>query len=160
MDDKEVQGTYNYRKLSQWIATAGQPTEEELVAVVRAGYRVVINLGLHDGAYALPDERGLVQSLGLDYIHIPVAWERPTKADFGRFLEVMDACKGKSLFVHCAANKRVSAFMALYRVVRLGWPVERALEDMRGLQFPEPWQQFMDDVLNDSAGSAGWLGVL
>jgi protein tyrosine phosphatase (PTP) superfamily phosphohydrolase (DUF442 family) len=43
--------------LSERLVTAGQPSEEQLAAVAAAGFKIVINLGLHgDPAYSLPDE--------------------------------------------------------------------------------------------------------
>ncbi|TAK93559.1 MAG: hypothetical protein EPO07_17930 [Verrucomicrobia bacterium] len=42
----------------------------------------------------------------------------PQPADFERFTRVLDACAGQRVFVHCAANKRVSAFVFLHRLSR------------------------------------------
>jgi protein tyrosine phosphatase (PTP) superfamily phosphohydrolase (DUF442 family) len=152
MDEGIVSGIRDYRKLSERIATSGQPTREELSAIARAGYEVVINLDVGDSSYALEDEGGLVRSLGLEYVHIPVVWEQPTKADLGRFFEIMEARQDKMLFVHCAANRRVSVFMALYRILRLGWAVDEAygwtfLETM-----PQVWRTFFDDMLKEDWG--------
>jgi protein tyrosine phosphatase (PTP) superfamily phosphohydrolase (DUF442 family) len=152
MDDRRVQGISDYRRLSARIATAGQPDEGELAAVAEAGYQVVINLGLHDAPYALEDEAGLVRSLGMAYVHIPVVWERPTRDDLERFFETMAAHQDERLFVHCAANKRVSAFMALYRVHRLGWPVEEALATLAVESFPEAWRRFIRAMLEPGNG--------
>ena len=150
-----IHGILNYRQLSKRIATAGQPSEGELVAVARSGYQVVINLGLSDTEYALPSERVLVESLGMEYIHIPVAWEQPTRADLNGFFEAMDGHREQTIFVHCAANMRVSAFMALYRIVRLGWPLERALPDLYAIWHPNAiWQQFIDHILLQSRGGS------
>jgi protein tyrosine phosphatase (PTP) superfamily phosphohydrolase (DUF442 family) len=149
MGENEISSISNYRQLSERIATSGQPSERELAAVARAGYQVVINLGLHDAPYALQDEGGLVRSLGLEYVHIPVVWERPAEADLERFFEAMDARQDRRLFVHCAANKRVAVFMALYRVLRLGWPAEEALQHVPVVSLPETWQAFIDDRLGN-----------
>ena len=146
-DEQAIQEIRNYYCLSTLIATAGQPTESQLAAVARAGYQVVINLGLTGEQYSLPDEQGLVQSLGITYIHIPVIWERPTRADLEQFIQAMDAHEGQKVFVHCAANYRVSAFMALYRIIRLGWPQPEALERVRAMDFPKQWRQFIDEMM-------------
>jgi uncharacterized protein (TIGR01244 family) len=148
MDDSIVSGIRDYRKLSERIATAGQPTQEELAAVARAGYEVVINLDVSDSSYALEDEGRLVRSLGLEYVHIPV-WEQPTKADLERFFEIMEARQDKTLFVHCAANRRVSVFMALYRILRLGWAVHEAYAWTFLDTMPQVWRTFFDDVLEE-----------
>jgi len=149
MDDPELQAIADYRRLSDRIATAGQPTEKQLAAVAKAGFEAVVNLALHDTEHALPDEKGVIESLGMDYAHIPVVWERPTEDDLDRFFHTMDRYRDRSVFVHCVANARVSVFMALYRILRLGWPVKGALRDVYTVWAPnETWQGFIDDMLN------------
>jgi protein tyrosine phosphatase (PTP) superfamily phosphohydrolase (DUF442 family) len=100
------------------------------------GFRVVINLGLKDADYALPDEQGLVESLGLIYEPIPVLWEQPTTQNFERFTDCMNCHKDKKLFVHCAANKRVSVFVALYRILEQSLSSEQAFHDLDAVWKP------------------------
>lgn len=139
---------YNYLSLSDSIATAGQPTEEQIAAIAENGYEVVINLGLADTEYALKNEGALVRTRGMQYIHLPVIWERPTKPDLERFFKVMEANQNKKVFVHCAANMRVSVFMALYRILRLGWTSEKAFEEVKRIWIPnDTWQIFIDESL-------------
>lgn len=148
MTDLDLGAIYNFRRLGADLITSGQPSEEELAAVARAGAEVVINLALHDGPYSLPDESGTVEGLGLIYEHIPVIWERPTRGDFDRFCEAMARHRDRRLYVHCAANMRASVFMALYRVLRLGWRLEDALTDVYEIWEPnETWQAFMEQML-------------
>ena len=149
MDDSHLSSIYNYRRVSERVATGGQPTEEQLAAVAEAGCTTVINLGLHGTEYALPDERGLVESLGMQYIHVPVLWERPTMANLARFSKVMKGHQDQDLFVHCAANMRVSAFVALDRVTHQGWLAETALQQVDVASFPKVWQAFIDDVVRE-----------
>ncbi len=136
---------YNYRKLSDDLVTGGQPIEQQLAELAAAGTEVVINLALHDDTYSLPDERLTVEGLGMVYEHIPVIWQQPTRADLDAFFAAMDRHAGCRICVHCAANMRVSAFMFLYRVLRLGWPVEAALPDLHAIWQPnDVWQRFID----------------
>lgn len=148
MNESILQGIYNYRRLTDLIATAGQPSEEELAAVARAGFAVVVNLALHNAEYSLPDERRTVESLGMRYIHISVVWERPSRADLERFFEVMDDLTGKRSFVHCAANKRVSVFMALYRQRRQGWSADAVMPDVLAIWEPDDvWRRFLKEMI-------------
>ena len=148
MDKDVLQGIYNYRRLTDLIATAGQPSEEELAAVARAGFEVVVNLALHDAEYSLPDERRTVESLGMRYIHIPVVWERPLRSDLERFFEVMDELPDKRVFVHCAANKRVSVFMALYRQLRQRWSADAVMPDVLAIWEPDDvWRRFLKEMI-------------
>lgn len=141
----------NYLVLSDDLATGGQPTAPQFAELARQGFEVVINLAVGEGPYALPGEEVLVREHGMAYVHIPVAWERPEQADLEAFFTAMEANKGKKMFIHCAANMRVSVFMALYRILELGWDLERALQDVHRIWTPnQVWQQFMLDMLGAS----------
>jgi protein tyrosine phosphatase (PTP) superfamily phosphohydrolase (DUF442 family) len=159
MDDRALQDVYRYRRVSEHMATGGQPTEAQLAQVAEAGCTTVINLGLHDADYALPDERNTVESLGMVYVHIPVIWEQPTRADLSRFSEVMQAHENEDLWIHCAANVRVTVFVALDRVVRLGWPAHHAREAVRTLSLPQVWQAFIDETLHAQEAGPGDAGM-
>jgi uncharacterized protein (TIGR01244 family) len=140
---------YNHRAVDDAIGTSGQPTEAQLAGVASAGFRTVINLALHDDPrYSLPDEAATVRSLGMNYVHIPVQFATPTEQDLLAFFDAMDAHGGEKVWIHCAANMRVSAFLGLYRVVRQGWPQDKAFELMRGLWEPnEVWSGFIARML-------------
>ena len=79
----------------------------------------MVNLGLLDPRYCLTDEAGSVAALGLAYHHIPVDFNAPQAEDLLRFFAVMDGAQDQKVFVHCAANYRVSSFVALYGEARL-----------------------------------------
>jgi len=139
---------HNYLSLTKSIATAGQPSEGQIAAIAENGYEVVVNLGLADAEYALDNEEAVVWAHGMQYIHLPVIWERPTHSDLEQFFMVMETNKNKKMFVHCAANMRVSVFMALYRVLRLGWSEEKAFEQVKRIWVPnDVWQTFIDEIL-------------
>jgi protein tyrosine phosphatase (PTP) superfamily phosphohydrolase (DUF442 family) len=141
---------FNFLQLSPTIATAGQPTESQLSSIKAAGYRSIINLapGTHENA--LPNEREIVDRIGLEYIHIPVQFDRPTIEDFDRFCDVMQSHQDRSIFIHCAANLRVSSFMYLYRRIYTGINTEAAQIELAKLWIPNPiWQEFIDSTITD-----------
>jgi hypothetical protein len=64
----------------------------------------------------------------------------------------MDGRIAKGVLVHCALNYRASAFLALYRVRRLGWERGRALDDLASFWKPEPaWQELIDRILGSAS---------
>ena len=139
-----------FLQLDERIGTAGQPTKAQFANIGAAGYDVVINLGLDDGDHWLPDEADAVREAGMAYVHIPVQWDRPTPADLERFCDVMDARRHEKVFVHCAINMRVSVFVALYRIRRLGWARERAFADVARIWEPVAvWTAFIAEVLDN-----------
>lgn len=139
-----IEDIRNFIVVSDALVTGGQPTEEQLREIGQAGYAVIINLGLLDPRYCLADEAGLAQSLQLEYHHLPVDFQAPTQQNLSRFYEVMEASAGKKVFVHCAANYRVSSFIALYGQSKLGWTLEQANAHISRVWEPnEVWSQFL-----------------
>lgn len=139
---------YNFRWRAPDLATGGQPLEDELQAVAAAGFDVVINLALLDAEYSLDDEPGLVRALGMDFFHIPVIWEAPTQENLLQFFQVMEQVQGRSVFLHCAANMRVSVFLALYRILQCGWPRSDAMAAVTDIWEPDAvWQAFIHQSL-------------
>lgn len=149
MSDARVTDIYNYLRIDEKLATSGQPSVEELAAVAKDGTEVVINIALHDDLrYSLPDETGTVKSLGMTYVHIPVKFDAPTEQDLLAFFDAMEKHREKKLLVHCAANKRVTSFLGLYRVLKLGWEVDAAFAPMREIWEPnENWAPFIAAIL-------------
>lgn len=146
--ENRIEAIRNFLRLSDRLGTAGQPAAEQFAAIRQAGYRLVINLAQPDSPNAVADERELVRALGLDYVHIPVAWTVPQIADAARFFETMNANQDKKVFVHCAANKRVASFLYLYRRLFEGLPEADAARDLHRLWVPdEIWQGFMEAVM-------------
>ena len=134
--------------LGEQIGTAGQPTPEQFTLIKSEGYRSVINLGLTTSIGAIPDEAELVTGLGMDYVHIPVEFGGPRREDLKEFFDAMEALGDRKVFVHCIANKRVSAFLFLYRVLKLGHPVAEAEMALHRVWIPDPvWQDFIDRAL-------------
>ncbi|MEM7716757.1 MAG: protein tyrosine phosphatase family protein [Cyanobacteria bacterium P01_A01_bin.68] len=146
-----LENIYNYLKISDKIATAGQPSVEQFSHIKEAGYQVVINLALKDSSNALRNEKEIVETGGMQYIHIPVIWENPTEDKLQEFIQVMKTNVDKKVFVHCAANKRVSAFIYLYRRSQESIDEEIAKKDLDKIWVPnEIWQQFIQEVENKS----------
>lgn len=132
------------------LGTAGQPAAHQFAAVAGAGYEVVINLALPTSDHAVPNEGEIVAGLGLAYVHLPVDFESPQPADVTAFRRVMRAFEGRRVFVHCAANLRVSAFVFLHRVLDLGVPRAEAETDLHRLWRPTgTWAELIERTLRD-----------
>ena len=151
---EKLEDIYNFLQLSDRITTAGQPTASQYPAIAVAGYQTIINLALTESANALVDEGAIATSLGLEYIHIPVLWEAPTLDNFEEFVRVMNQRKDRQIFVHCAANKRVSAFMYLYHRIVDGLDEKTAQIDLAKIWIPSQfWQSFIDRTLFNLSSS-------
>ena len=145
----------NFRLFNDEISTAGQPTRSELRAAATAGYTDVVNLTTYDSDSEAEREEALVGELGMGYHPIPVEWDAPRPDHFHRFVACMESLRGKKTLVHCAANYRVTAFVSLYAMAKLGWSAERAREFVHTVWDPKKypvWQQFITQISEELEG--------
>lgn len=148
MSSNQLEEIYNFLQISDSIATAGQPTETQFAAIKDAGYCVVVNLALPTSTNALANEQEIVESAGMNYVHIPVLWEDPTLEDFDRFSQTLSENTHQKMFVHCAMNMRVSVFMYLYRRIHDDIDDDKAKQDLQKIWIPEGvWQDFIEKVM-------------
>jgi len=148
-----VKDIYNYLLYHDKLSSSGMPKTEQMNSVAKAGVQLVINLAPHDVPNAIPGEKELVESLGVEYRNIPVNWGTPTRDGLNIFMDVMDANKDRKTHVHCEANFRASAFIAMYRILRLGWKEADAFEVMHTIWDEDAypvWKMFIEDTLNRS----------
>ena len=150
----ELDDIFNFLVIAPNLTTSGQPTEDELRALADAGYEVIINLALHDDPrYALPDETGLVKSLGMAYVHIPVLFDAPARKDLEVFFLAMAENQGKKIHVHCAANLRVTAFMGLFELIKKNKSEEAAMALMTTFWNPDDiWAAFIHAMMAEKRG--------
>lgn len=130
------------------IGTSGMPKAEHFGEIAKAGFTTVINLALPTSDNALPNESDLVTRAGMTYVHIPVLFDAPNGRDYERFEKIMKAVKGERVFVHCAANMRVSAFMFLFRLRNGLTHRAEAEADLKKIWEPDDvWREFMNAQL-------------
>lgn len=141
-----MENIYNFVQVAE-IGTSGQPTQSQFSTLQDSGYQTIINLALKTSTNALENEKEIVEALGMNYIHIPVKWEHPKIEDLEDFFEAMSQ-EYKPIFVHCAANMRVSAFMYLYNRLQKQMSEEEAKAYLTQVWTPnKTWQDFIDFAL-------------
>ncbi len=142
----------NYVQLSPNIATSGQPTEKQIREISKAGYVAVVNVAMPNHSDSIKNEGQLVTELGMAYFHMPVPFEKPTNEHVRLFCKIMEALKGKKVWVHCIMNYRVSVFMFHYlnKIERLT-PSESMSPIFKNWDPDSKWQ----DVLSLSSDEIG-----
>lgn len=94
------------------LTSSGQPDAEQLALFAEAGYVAVVDLRGESENRGL-DEVTVVESLGLDYVNLPISgadsisWENAAKLE-----EILSSFDGPVL-VHCGSGNRVGALLAL-----------------------------------------------
>jgi len=142
----------NYYEYSSTLASSGQPTIAQFKIIADAGIDYVVNLAPVYSPGAIPQEKEIVESLGMGYSHIPVNWDEPTISDLKQFLSIITTNSDKAILVHCWLNARASAFVYLsrvqaeglgetseYKVLESIWSVNPGFE----LKNVYHWQEFL-----------------
>ena len=131
------------------IMTSGQPSLEEYLEICQKGYCAIINLATSQSQQFNSKADHTVIEKGVAYIHIPVSWQLPTLANYRCFEQILQLFDGELVWVHCAINFRVTAFMYIYCVTKLQMPVTEAQQLIERVWRPEPhWQKFIDSLLS------------
>lgn len=144
---------YNFLYYHDKLSSSGMPAPDQIKSIAEAGVQVVINLAPHDVPEAIPNEERLVRSFGMNYINIPVNWGTPTRDGLNVFMDRMDENPDKKIHVHCEANFRATAFIAIYRILRLGWKDADAFEPMHKIWDEDAypvWKLFIEDAIKRS----------
>jgi len=133
----------NYLKITENISTSGQPAPDQFKMIADAGFSSVINLAMPDSTNALPDEGGFVVEQGMNYFHIPVPFDAPTVKHLDLFLKLMEMLAGEKIWVHCALNWRVSAFMYHYQTSILQLPDNKRIPMLKSWEPDAIWKEFL-----------------
>jgi protein tyrosine phosphatase (PTP) superfamily phosphohydrolase (DUF442 family) len=151
MDNDPLEDIQDYLRISDTIATSGQPSEEQFKLIRNAGFEVVINLS----PSAVANELEIVKENQMAYVQIPVKWQEPRQDQLVKFFNFLSVNGEFRIFVHCARNMRVSVFIYLYRILINHEPEDICREDMLKIWQPdEVWQSFIDQSLVDLKGKA------
>ena len=124
------------------IFISGQPEKESFVKLNSEGVTTVINLRtpseMDNREYVPFDEKAVVDSLGMQYIHIPLGGtEFPyTKEALQKFADAVDKAEGKVL-LHCTVGRRASNMWAAYLIQIKGFEPNKAIEYAKAVNFGE-----------------------
>ena len=147
----ELDDIVNYREYSATLSSSGQPDKDQLGYVRESGFERVVYLAFSDDHTSVPNEDRIVKDLGMDYVHIPVVWDAPSKTDFYAFASAMQSAPDKKTLVHCQVNFRASTFSFLYRVLYEGVPVDQSKNDMNSVWVPnDTWRNLVFDILEEN----------
>jgi len=141
----------NFRQYSDTFASAGQPTREQFQLLADQGFERIVYIAFTNNNNAPADADQLVKGLGMEYMHVPVAFDNPLPDDFYAFADSMRRNTGKKTLLHCQVNARATAFSFLYRVLYDDISIVDAKADMNTVWQPNAvWRDFIFEVLDQN----------
>ena len=146
LQSSNLKKVFNYYQVPGLFETSGQPNNKQLISIASGGYEVVINLAPNTTIEGrVINEKDILKSNNITYIHIPVDFNNPLDEDFNKFVAALEENKHKKIWVHCAANMRVSAFVFKYRRDVLGLSQKNIERDLKAIWIPnKAWSFFLE----------------
>jgi len=124
----------NFEKVSPEIWRGARPSDVALEDLATHGVKTIVDLRMdsdkceHEHVYA--------RRLGLNYVHIPMTFKRPTSTQIVAFLNVVNDKHNQPVYVHCRQGAdRTGTLIGIYRTLVQGWTFERAYAEMRDHHF-------------------------
>lgn len=139
----------NFGRMDDRFFRGAEPKDAaDFQALKALGINTVIDLQ----AEAEPTERGMVESLGMRYVHIPMISKKyPTEEAVAAFLKTVDNPDTGKFYVHCAGGRhRTGAMGAVYRFTKYGWNFDQVYREMKQFDFYTAWghggfKKFVED---------------
>lgn len=146
LQSSNLKKVFNYYQVPGLFETSGQPNNKQLISIANGGYEVVINLAPNTTIEGrVINEKDILKSNNITYIQIPVDFNNPLDEDFNKFVAALEENKHKKIWVHCAANMRVSAFVFKYRRDVLGLSQKNIERDLKAIWIPnKAWSFFLE----------------
>jgi protein tyrosine phosphatase (PTP) superfamily phosphohydrolase (DUF442 family) len=130
------------------LVTSGQPGRESLRNLRSEGYDAVISLTPANARIVVSDEAELLKAQGIEFVHIPIPWEKPEAKHLEAAAAALRRLEGKKVLVHCEMNRRASAITFLYRTVYAKEDPVAAWGDVKRVWTPEgQWAAFINEQL-------------
>ncbi|VAW78269.1 hypothetical protein MNBD_GAMMA12-1186 [hydrothermal vent metagenome] len=137
----------NYVQINDMIATSGQLNDQQIKFISNQGYTTIINLAPHTAQDTLPEEGKIVASNFMTYINIPVLYEDPQIDQLKMFCAVMSTLAEQKVWIHCAKNTRVAAFVYLFQRYEQKVSHHEALSEMFKKWTPDDtWLEFFEEA--------------
>lgn len=85
-----IESSYNFKPIAPKITSSGVVGVINLKVLSQLGCEAVIDLLPLDHEHAIQDERQVVESQGIEYVHIPVVFDSPQMGEFQEFIDALD----------------------------------------------------------------------
>jgi len=142
----------NVVEISPTLVTAGQPTASALRSLAALQFDAVIYLAPFTVPDAIAEEPALLQSQGIEFVHIPIPFARPSEAHLAQLNEALNRLRSKRVLVHCQVNMRASTLVFLHRVIVDHEAPALAYEAVTRVWSPRgPWETLMVEQLRKHA---------
>ena len=136
---REVAGIRNFSRVDATVGCGGAVDPAAMAALKKDGFVSVINLRLANEPGAdVEAGRTAAQTAGLKYIHLPFNAAMPDSKVVDSFLAAVGDKSNQPVFIHCGSANRVGGVWMIKRVLKDGWPIDRARTEAEAIGLNNP----------------------
>ncbi len=124
-------------KINDQVTVAAQPSAAEIESLASQGYKSVINFrtaGEDDQPLSPEDEGQKVNSVGMQYLHVPVSMKSMGPEMVDEFRAQFPKMP-KPTFAHCKSGKRAGAMVMMHMAVEQGMTGQQTLDKAEEMGF-------------------------
>ena len=144
VDKNELLGTIkHFGQVDENLYRGGQPSDEDLTLLKDYGIKKIINCRAEEDL--VEAERKQVESLGMEYVHIPWTIFSPYNPDVIEifFLTIQNKNE-KPVFFHCKrGSERTGVLAAVYKIKMDGLSAQEAFDDAKKYNVKLIWRPFV-----------------
>jgi len=120
-----------FEQVNDHLYRGGQPSTELFQSLKKLGIKTVIDL--RDRKHQYTAEKQLVESMGMQFVSVPLTMHAPTDDEIAKILNLIETKSLWPVFLHCQGGRdRTSTVIACYRVSHDGWTNQKAFEEAVG----------------------------
>jgi tyrosine-protein phosphatase SIW14 len=127
-------GIDNFGRVNSNYYRGAQPKGHDYSDLAALGVKTLIDLTGDDGQ---ADEKRMVETAGMTYVHIPMTTHAPPAPEtLAQFLTIVTDPARLPVYVHCVGGRhRTGVMTAAYRISQEGWTPDRAFAEMKQYKF-------------------------
>ena len=119
-----------FHRVNKQVYRGAQPSYHGFKALAAMGVKTIVDLR-HEASQLIQEQR-IVESLGMNFLSVPMNMGAPTDDQITRVLHQLDAIAAGPVFVHCRGGRdRTGTVIACYRIAHDRWESGPALAEAR-----------------------------
>lgn len=135
----------NFISHNQWISSGSRPTAEQIIELRQNGFDAVLNIVPLTAKNPLPDENVIVESLDMQYVHLPLDYTDVAPELYESFKNALHGLSTKKVFVHCGGNIYSSNLLHMFLVLETGMDESSSLQLVLKVHTPSDiWFRFFE----------------
>lgn len=143
----------NFHPVGPGIYRGAAPTEDGLKRLKSMGIHTIIDLRI--APKTVKKEKAYAQSLGFQFINLPMGGDPPTQKEVNTLLATLKKAPSEPVFVHCQHGAdRTGCMIGIYRVTQQGWQWNNTFAEMRKYGFNPHWTK-LSGAVKERIGKPG-----